>query len=344
MNDCKLCLSQVADETGSHLIPHFLLKRVVNVEGKTGRDQEMGFSLETTTSSSNFGRSVSIEKLHELYGENIDEEDLKNNIDPHVVDNYFCKDCEKRFATIESNYSNFVNNPEIKCKGNYALLFWSSIFWRMSVSKRYGQFFRADQEEKLRGFLDKYLNKDIDQVPESLDNEQIHEFGISSKTLRCNNYSGNNPTHILFHPEFFSPYMLLLDEFLVAIAFNNDFSDLENQDFFGIQEEILNSKSNIGVESEDTSQIDQQQFTRACNGVIDKIKERRAEFIDKSINAVAQYFGYGETMPEHLAKLIYKEITSDEKPLARKYTFQDMSESIFTVLSKFPPPGITINN
>lgn len=343
MDDCKLCLHIKADETGSHLIPHLLLKRVVNVAGKTGRDQEMGFNLSITTSSSNFGRSVSPEKLNELYGE-LSEEDFENNIDPHVVDYYFCKSCEKRLATIESNYAKFVSNATLQSqsKGVLALLFWTSIFWRMSISKKYGQFLREEQEEKLRKFLDIYLSGDISQVPDYLDEDQKIELNISYKILRCDEYSEKNPTHILFHPEFFFPYIALFDEFIVLLSFEKKHIDLETKNFFGIQEEILNAKDNDGSEDEEISQIEARSFDAVCNGVIDIIKQKRVEFIDENLNAIAKYFGYGDKMPENLRKLIFEEITSKSKPLARKYTFEDMKSSIFTVLSTNPPPNLVI--
>lgn len=341
MDNCKLCLQNIADETGSHLIPHLLLKRVVNVEGRTGRDQEMGFNLETTTSMSSFGRAVSPEKLMELYGE-LSDEDIENNIDPHVVDNYFCKDCEKRLATIESTYSSVVSNIKTKSKGVPALLFWTSIFWRMSISKKYGQFLREEQEENLRIFLNKYLSKNISEVPDYLNEDQIKEFKISYKILRSNDYSVENPTHILFHPEFFFPYTALIDEFIIALSFDSKYNDFENNDFFGTQEEVLKSKDNNGSEDEEISQIETKSFNSACSGVIDEIKQKRVDFIEENLNAIAKYFGYGDTMPENLRKLIYKEITSDSKPLARKYTFEDMKTSIFDVLSKNPPPSIKI--
>lgn len=300
-------------------------------------------TLETTTSTSSFGRSVSPEKLSGLYGE-LSDEDIENNIDPHVVDNYFCKDCEKRLATIESTYSKVVSNPNTECNGAPALLFWTSIFWRMSISKKYGQFLREEQEEKLRSFLNKYLSKDISEIPDFFNENQIKEYNISYKILRCTDYSDKKPTHILFHPEFFFPYTALLDEFIVALSFHMNYNDFENQDFFGIQEEVLNSKANNGSEDEEISRIETQSFKSACDGVIDKIKQKRVDFIDENLNAIAKYFGYGNTMPENLRKLIYKEITSDSKPLARKYTFEDMKTSIFNVLSKHPPPRVKIKN
>ncbi|MDF0693240.1 hypothetical protein [Aquirufa ecclesiirivi] len=331
----------MADETGSHLIPHLLLKRVVNVSGKVGRDQEMGFNLETTTSMSSFGRAVSPEKLKKLYGELSDEE-IENNKDLHVVDNYFCKDCEKRLATIEGTYSNVISSSKSISKGLTALLFWTSIFWRMSISKKYGQFLLEEHEEKLRIFLNKYLSKDISKVPNYLNETQINEFKISYKIVRCNNYSGNNPTHILFHPEFFFPYTALIDEFIVALSFDEKYEDFEKTDFFGIQDEVLKSKDNNGSKNEEISQIETKSFNSACNGVIDKIKRERVDFIEEVINAIAKDLGYGDTMPENLRELIFIEITSEAKPLARKYTFEDMQTSIFQVLSKNPPPSVKI--
>lgn len=341
MDNCKLCLQNEADETGSHLIPHLLLKRVVNVEGKTGRDQEMGFNLGMTTSTSSFGRAVSPEKLKELYGE-LSDEDIENNIDPNVVDYYFCKNCEKRLATIESTYSNVVSNAKTKSKGLPAILFWTSIFWRMSISKRYGQFLREEQEEKIRVFLDSFLSRNISEVPDYLNDSQAEEFKISYRILRCNNYSSANATHILFHPEFFFPYAALIDEFIVALSLDGKYSDFENKGFLGIQEEILKSIDNNGSKDEDISQIEAKSFSIVCSAVINKIKQKRVDFIDETINAIAKYLGYGNTMPENLRKLIYQEITSESKPLARKYTLEDMNESILTVLSNNPPPGIEI--
>jgi hypothetical protein len=337
MNNCKLCVVKKADETGSHLIPHFLLKRVVNVQGKTGRDQEMGFNLGTTTSTASFGRAVSPEKLKDLYGD-LSEEDIENNVDPHVVDNYFCKDCEKRLATIESTYSKVISNTTAKSNGLPAILFWTSIFWRMSISKKYGQFLTQEQEEKLRIFLNKYLSKDISEVAGNLNESQIEEQKISYKILRCNDYSDEHPTHILFHPEFFFPYTLLIDEFIVALSFDQNHIDFEKKDFLGIPNDALKSKDNDGGEDEEISQIETKLFDSACNYVIEKIKQKRVDFIDVTLNEISKELGYGDIMPENLRKLIYTEITSDSKPLARKYTFEDMKASIFKVLSNCPPP------
>jgi len=45
MDNCKLCKNKPADKKGSHIVPHFLLKRIENEEGKSERDYEIGFSI-----------------------------------------------------------------------------------------------------------------------------------------------------------------------------------------------------------------------------------------------------------------------------------------------------------
>jgi small subunit ribosomal protein S6 len=62
-NKCKRCHTNFADKKGSHLVPHFLLKRIENIEGKTQRDYEIGYVFEKFNVSSHFGRSVQDESI-----------------------------------------------------------------------------------------------------------------------------------------------------------------------------------------------------------------------------------------------------------------------------------------
>ena len=42
MRNCLLCNENPADKTGSHIVPHFLSKRVDNEVGSMERDKELG--------------------------------------------------------------------------------------------------------------------------------------------------------------------------------------------------------------------------------------------------------------------------------------------------------------
>src|SRR5690554_2297226 len=113
MRNCLLCDENPADKTGSHIVPHFLAKRIDNEPGESGRDKEMGFVITEDSTTSYFGRSVQPEKLEEIYGEVTDELIENNSIDG-IVDNYFCSDCETNLAIIESEYAKTIeSNTEI---------------------------------------------------------------------------------------------------------------------------------------------------------------------------------------------------------------------------------------
>ena len=102
MDNCKLCKSRLANKTGSHLIPHFLLKRIDNEIGKPERNKELGFTIGELETTSYYGQSVLPEKLNEIYGELSDDEIAKNSI-PLIVDHYFCTDCEKNCQRLKVN-------------------------------------------------------------------------------------------------------------------------------------------------------------------------------------------------------------------------------------------------
>lgn len=46
MNKCLLCKQNIADKTGSHIIPSFLMKRI---NGNGMRDHEIGFVIKNVT-------------------------------------------------------------------------------------------------------------------------------------------------------------------------------------------------------------------------------------------------------------------------------------------------------
>ncbi len=54
MKECFICNNE-ADKKGSHIVPHFLMKRIDNEEGSKERDKELGFEITETGSKSYFG-------------------------------------------------------------------------------------------------------------------------------------------------------------------------------------------------------------------------------------------------------------------------------------------------
>ena len=334
MNKCKLCNKNNADKKGSHIVPHFLLKRIENIENKTGRDYELGFTIERLNSSSHFGRSVQPEKLEETYGE-LTDEDIEKNNHPLIVDNFFCSECEERFANIESLYSQTIN---IVDKNDYTsgintsigILFWSSILWRMSINGKSGVKLNSKNNELIRNILDSFLSKNIDQ--ELMGKSDLIK-SISYKLIRFNDCKKEDPKWLLFHPEFENPLCLLIDEFILLFSLNGDFVDIDNTDCFSINKEIINAPINKIGSIENISSLDNLTYKRLSLNLTEKMKNIYLDGLDDFLDEIHRKSkNYGLTMPKEIKQKILNEITSDEKKLGRKYNQEEILLSAFKIL------------
>lgn len=72
MIKCNLCLKNNANQTGSHIVPFFLFKKVDNLGNSKGRDKELGFVIGSMETRSYFGRGILPEKLEVIYS-NLDK-------------------------------------------------------------------------------------------------------------------------------------------------------------------------------------------------------------------------------------------------------------------------------
>jgi hypothetical protein len=109
----KLCQKKESDKTGSHIVPYFLLRRVVSVNGKNRRGYDLPFAINKYGMTLFFGQNVLPDKLEETFGE-IADKDIEQNTNTLVVDNFFCSDCEKRLSVIESEYAKTINRKDAK--------------------------------------------------------------------------------------------------------------------------------------------------------------------------------------------------------------------------------------
>jgi hypothetical protein len=158
---CRLCLTNDADQTGSHITSAFFL---VSQIGKRG--QEVSHVLTTNPNQD--------------YSENIGDKELKE-------DNLFCRDCEKRISFIENIFSSEITNKieDEKFAANFPItsigkirysscirinpiafhLFIYSILWRASISSNqiYQNLNLGEViEEDLRFTIDLFLPNTVD--------------------------------------------------------------------------------------------------------------------------------------------------------------------------------------
>ncbi len=339
MDSCKLCKIRNADKTGSHIIPHFLMKRIDNEIGKTERDREIGFTIGEMGTTSYFGQSVLPEKLNEIYGELSDKE-IENNKVPMVVDHLFCTECETKFSQVETEYSKTIENKgvESKISSEISILFWISILWRVSVFKKQGLILKNKEEELLRRILNKYLTKKIADIDFEAIKKDTECKNLSYRLIRCPDYSIDEATYLFCHDLHRMPYSLLIDEYVLFFYFKKGHIDNLIQTFWGFENAIKGKILNTVSDGEIKILIDKEGFKECLDKLVNSIGDRRNAYYNWLFDELHKKMeGKGDTMPVELKKSILGRINSDKQKLGRKHTNDDVTKSIFEEIKKYTP-------
>jgi hypothetical protein len=319
-----------------------MLKRIENIDGETGRDYEIGYKIESKKTSSHFGRSVQPERLEKTFGE-ITDEDIANNDHPLVEDNFFCSQCEDRLAQIESEYAKTIDTKdenEYESGVNFpiGLLFWGSILWRMSVHGESGVKLTSKQNEFLREILDSFLPRKNGIIDEKLISESDSVKSISYKLLRCHNCDRDDSKWLIIHPDFYNSPCLFIDEFILVYSLNGKYVEYEETDCFEMNDLILEAPINIVGYNEVIKPFDKKRFKELGVKIANKAKDEYVrgcyEIFDQVHIAIG---GKGEKMPINIKQEIMKEIIFNESKIGRKYSQEEIKNSIFKVLKKYAP-------
>ena len=338
MEKCKLCLKNDADDTGSHIVPHFLLKRIFNVANAKGRDQEISFKLTAFDIESHFGRSVQPEKLEEVFGELTDEELEKKAMADLVVNHEWCKACEKKFADLESFYSKTL---EIDQQEPYqstrdalgAMMFWLSILWRTSVTDNTSFQLSDKDERKIRTLLNEYQ-------PGQSNEEFIAKFAhildeIHYKVYRSPDYYkkvGHSMGTFLYMGKQRQPYTFIVDEFVVMVYLKTKHLKEHQQMFFGLEK--LEAEPNNYLNGEFVYPLNVADFSVYMERFVESIKQLRLRAYNNNLDKLYRKIGHKGTLPEHIRAEVLAQITKDETRLGRKYTYADFVKCTTEVFLK----------
>lgn len=333
MKNCKMCKINAADKKGSHIVPHFLLKRILNDIGEKGRDKEVAFILKKDVTTSHFGRAVQPEKLEEIYGE-VTEDLIENNIDQAVVDNYFCTDCEKRLGTIESEYAKTLNQ-QTSLKSNYisekrpflCFLFWTSLIWRLSIQEDSGFKLKQKEENKLGRILDKYLKLKLEQIqPDSLDSDL---FNIGYKLLRAPNFSQKKGTWLHWSSTYERPYSFIIDEYLLFFYFKKNHLKGLALNFYNTEKFKRKANFNTCFSSESIYGLEPRDYEKVTDGLMKYAVHTRLNTLSHHLDEIHQLLGgKGKHMKPYLKQTIIKRITDSDKPLGHSQTRETYIEII----------------
>lgn len=336
MDKCKLCLINDADDTGSHVVPHFLLKRIFNVA--KGRDQEISFAITASDVQTYFGRSVAPEKLEEVFGELTDEELQEKAMADLVIDNQWCKSCEKKFADLEGFYAETLpiesdHTYQSTKNSSAALMFWLSIFWRISVTAKSHFKLSIKDERKIRSLLNElgFIRPDKGGIKKWT--PVLNEIGY--KVYRSPDYHKKiDSKHgtFLFPSMSQQPYCLMVDEFAVLVYMKRSHLKLNVSTFFGF--ERLKSEISTYISGEFITPLSLKEYGSYISQVVRLMKDVKLRWYVSKLNRLYHKIGHKGDMPKYIADEIIYLMTSDEKKLGRKYTYDDFAQCTISVLLK----------
>jgi hypothetical protein len=250
---CLLCQKIEANQTGSHIFTNSLVKSCLNVEGKTGRDDELIFSFNKSGERDVFvGRDTSTDKINQVLGRDMTEEDLESNSNKIVVDNIYCKDCEELFGKIESPFTDRVLN---KIRKNGVLLFKEpdNVLIRLYF---YIQIWRASSfgfenwslgnkglEEHLRNLVLDGCKSFDSGLPNGL-KKAILKFPLVVNYLETP--LGDKSSNLFFIPKGVNPFYFFLCDFIIEFfPLNNSTTKPSLIDRYGVNDEIKEEEINL---------------------------------------------------------------------------------------------------
>jgi len=315
------------------------MKTVDNVDGKIGRDLELGFELGKGHVKSYFGGAVLPERLEPVFGE-ISDNDIAESRSSMIVDYLLCTHCESRLAKLESSYSNSLKTFSVETylsniDSFQSLVFWTSIFWRLSASENKEYKLSTENEEKLRLLIDEGLDiTDVDAYADKAENLSVN---IGYKLLRCIGYTANNNAFVFLNCRNDNPYCMLIGEFVCFL-----YMDVQNewegqQTFLGLEpltsHAILNTCSN----GENILPVSMEAFAEACRQGVEFWKDDFIKEIGEMCDAVhLKFVGSGEMDAKIKSEVIHK-IAYEEIPIGRRYTIPAIVDAISKTLINYEP-------
>ena len=342
MEKCKLCLSNLADKKGSHVISQFLIQSMVNDEGQQGRDKEVGFAIGEYIETY-FGRSVSPDTITQILGRDINKQELVQNSNLYTRDFFLCTQCENKLSYLEDYYSknglSFEQKDKLiinKADSLISTLFWISNLWRINVTNFCGLKLKVKEENKLRNILIQSLGNSIKEISSNIlstTKENILNLAYVILVDTINAAPTNN--FFFASPHNDKPYSLMINNYVLFFYMKRTHFGCIIQTFLDFEKKLsrafLNpfiSKSEVLVPL--TDDLKREGAQRLIELKQKHLIERHQHFIYSVLSNVSQFLPqlnlslknqiYQETMNDFLLSPIEGEIRLSQKRLFESLT------------------------
>lgn len=338
MEKCLLCKENMAYKSGSHVIPHFLIKVVMDEKNRKGRGRDVVFKISNRDYKVAIGRSVLPDQIREVMGD-FEPDEVLEMVPEYVKDNIFCTECENFFAELESFYAGISSRPNSedtlhRSTPNVQMtcMFWLSVFWRVSVTEIMGMSLKAKDERKARRDLNQYKHILNGKTDAPLNFTWCYKVGARLKDAsREDAVSG-----IFFHPIHATPYLAIIGEHVVALYAKH--SQLQNPEelFFGLEILLRKAAVNNQNQGENVFPIDRDSLDIATKKLNHKVAGVKLERIRQLLDLLHQRLkGKGLYMPSQIKDHIIFEFTHSGLPAGKKYTLEALVDAVNKVLPQY---------
>ncbi|MBN1969875.1 MAG: hypothetical protein JW870_10950 [Candidatus Delongbacteria bacterium] len=264
---CRICNINEANQTGAHIFPAWMISSSFD-EKSRNRDNEIIYNISPFSYNIPFfGRSVSPDKVKGELGRELSDEEIKNQTNILVVNNLWCRDCEKKIkvaedyflSNIENQTEDFSKEEEIKIKkfGNVNTqllrLFFYSLIIRAHIARLGGVILNKKAETKIIRYFNKYLKLTLDETLNALanfpDKSQILSFPI--RCIKTEKMENSTRAGVYIHHKYNKPYCFIINRYIMQFYCKGSSFNFSPNSFFGIcdlisrQPNFLNYKKDI---------------------------------------------------------------------------------------------------
>lgn len=247
---CRICDKNEANQTGAHIFPAWMISSAFDDKSRS-RDYEVIYNISPFSQNVPFiGRSVSQEKIKGELGREMSEEEINNQTNLLVVDNLWCRDCEKKLKVaedyfllnIENKTEDFSKDLDIKIKEFEKLnihllrLFFYTLIIRTHIADIGGVRLNKNAETKIIRYINTYLKLTLDEtlkeIENSPNNSQILSFPI--RCIKTEKTEKATKGGVYIHHKYNRPYCFIINRYIIQFYCKGSNFHFSSSSFFGI--------------------------------------------------------------------------------------------------------------
>lgn len=349
---CKLCKDNNASSIASHIFTHSFIKPMINPVDESRR----GYGTSLKLSSSKFleiffERRVNNERVNEVLGRELTDEEIDNLVDHYAVKYILCTTCESKLERIENYFNENVFNDLFNLQiprektgndqivhtvegvdNNIVRLFFYSMIWRASITTFADFKLKKKEEEKIRSLLNKCLQLDIQETINCANNfnVEIRSYPLMLFTTKFFCDITSNLIHI---DKSKVPYFLCVNEYIIIFGAKPNHIKSSINHFYGLSEMINYSKSlNINEDFIKIIELPSKLWHNMKEEMFRVLAKAFLREIRIVFSEAQRRFYPNEPLGERLSRFI-DDFVNEPIPAIKKYTLDNIQNKMIQHLS-----------